>query len=543
MFLKIFLKANFFSLIAIYLTNLTIFAFEPKILWFFDTKDASFGQTSAGDIDGDGKFELVFGCYRNDGNIYALNAEDGSLLWKFSTARENTEGCYDVAPLLFDINNDEIPEVIVPSSCNPKTFCIDGKTGDVIWTTNTNGSDSPPTIADLDNDNQMEILHGEFGGSVLCIDAKTGIVKWRLMVNPNSWIQTAPTIADLDLDGNLDFIVATWVIGKTDTNSIVAFRGFDGKMLWKTMLPATVYHGTCVTELDEDQFPELCIGDYSGKVYCIEGESGEIKWTYSANYYVGAPVISADLNSDGLCELIFSDAYGIGALDRNGQLLWYFQNPDLSTSFRGPAISDIDADGKPDIIFGTSSGYLRAIKGEDGKLLFEINLQEHYQDIFEIDNAPVVADFNNDGKMEAFIIGGKANYPNFSSNYGRAYMVAISERIGTDWLMFQGDIRRQSNFCKPKTSVVELQQEADKTFQKIIINDKNELSIPGIDFGSIQKISVFNIFGRNIYIYHPDEITQKNHCNILSLPELSKGLYQIRISTNNKNIVIILLNY
>ena len=71
----------------------------PRILWWFDTNDSSFGQTAMDDIDNDGKYELVFGCYRNDSLIYALNAEDGSLLWKFNTT-EYQEGCNDVYPAI-----------------------------------------------------------------------------------------------------------------------------------------------------------------------------------------------------------------------------------------------------------------------------------------------------------------------------------------------------------------------------------------------------------------------------------------------------------
>lgn len=83
----------------------------------------------------------------------------------------------------------------------------------MIWSTNTNGSDSPPSIADIGNDIKLEILDGEFSGSVICIDAQNGTLKCRLMINPNSWIQTSPIIVDLDLDGNFDVVVATWVIG------------------------------------------------------------------------------------------------------------------------------------------------------------------------------------------------------------------------------------------------------------------------------------------------------------------------------------------
>src|SRR6266436_3108547 len=84
----------------------TIRAQTPHIKWWFNTKDASFGQSAAADIDGDGKLEVVFGCYRNDSCVYALNAEDGTLLWKFNTHPLGAEGCNDVAPIIYDVDHD-----------------------------------------------------------------------------------------------------------------------------------------------------------------------------------------------------------------------------------------------------------------------------------------------------------------------------------------------------------------------------------------------------------------------------------------------------
>ena len=177
----------------------------PQIKWWYDVKDMSFGNSASADIDKDGYLEIVFSCYRNDSCIYVLNAEDGSLLWKY-----NTGGCNDAAPLIYDVDNDDTLDIILTSSCVPKTFCINGITGTVKWVANSNGSDSPPTLGDVDNDNKPDILFGEFGGTVRCLNADVGTLKWVLNVDSNSWIQTEPILLDLDNNSQLDFVIANY---------------------------------------------------------------------------------------------------------------------------------------------------------------------------------------------------------------------------------------------------------------------------------------------------------------------------------------------
>jgi outer membrane protein assembly factor BamB len=319
---------------------------NPGIKWWFDTNDASFGQTAAGDIDDDGYLELVFGCYRNDSSVYALNAEDGSLLWKYNTASPGVEGCNDVAPVIYDVNNDDTLEVVVPASCNPTTFCFNGYTGKVKWQRATRGSDSPPTIADLDQDGKPEILHGEFGGYVICLNAENGTVAWEIAVDPDSWIQTAPTIADLDGDQQPDFVVATWNSVAGDTNKVYAYRGYDHELLWTFPLTDVVYHGSAVANLDNDSKPELLLGDYSGTLTALNGEDGSFYWNYllEDGYYAGAPASIADLDHDGSCEAVFVSWFKVIALRSDGELFWHYSIPDYGTAFRGAAIADINGD-------------------------------------------------------------------------------------------------------------------------------------------------------------------------------------------------------
>lgn len=515
-----------FLSVVFFVFSYNIVAQTPSIKWWYDVNDASFGQSAAGDIDGDGFLEVVFGCYRNDSSFYALNANNGTLLWKYNTHTASAEGCNDVAPLIFDIEDDGLVEVIVPSSCNPKTFCFNGSTGTIKWEINTRGSDSPPVIADVDNDGNLEILHGEFGGYVKSINAEIGSDAWELPVDLNSWIQTAPTIVDLDNNGQLDFVVGTWNFN--DLDSVYAFRGDNQQKLWSYPIHDVMYHGTAVTDLDNDGKPELVIGSYNDTLYCINGENGTTKWKYKANGgYIGSPATIADIDNDGICDVVFTSAYKVIALSNNGIEKWTYNIPGYEQSFRGVAIADINDDQYLDIIFVTNGGKVITLNGNNGSLIWSLDLAAHYGNSdFEFDHAPLVADFDQDDTLDIFIVGGHAEYPAFSNNYGRAYMIKAGKGKGPDWLMFQNDIRRQSSLCPfVPSSINEVQEPSSFT-----VYPNPAFSEITLDFNyqEIAQIQIYNMLGELLYQSNSVE-TQK-----IDISNFKPGLYCVYVK-NHKN--------
>jgi hypothetical protein len=237
---------------------------------------------------------------------------------------------------------------------------------------------------------------------------------------------------------------------------VYAYRGDNHTLLWKYPIKDVVYHGTAIHDIDNDSKPELVLSDYSGTVYVLNGENGTLAWDYCYNpsYYCGAPITMGDLDGDAECEVIFSCWFKIGVLRSDSSVMWTYDIPDYESAFRGVALADLDGDQLPDLLFGTSGGLLIALKGTTGDTLWTMNLRADYgNSLYEIDHAPVIADFDQDGVLDAFIIGGHAEYPAFSNDFGRGYAVSLDIGVSPGWEMFQKNIQRNPSLCESSIGI------------------------------------------------------------------------------------------
>jgi outer membrane protein assembly factor BamB len=405
---------------------------DDQILWWYQLNAPSFGSSAVADIDEDGFLEIVFGTYFNDEHIYALNAEDGSLLWSYDTG-----GCNDASPVIADVDLDGHLEVVIPASSPSKVYCFNGMNGTVEWSRSTGASnciDSPPAVADVDNDEKPEVLLGTFYGNVFCLNGEDGSIRWQKNLGSTSYIQSDPAVLDVNDDGQLDVVVAQFA----GDCRVYTLWGNNGSTLWYSDLPSDyMYHGCSFADLDEDGKPELIIGSYDSHVYVFNAEDGSLAWQYVAPYYIGAPTSIGDLNNDGHLEVVFVSYNILGVLSWTGSLLWSVSTG--GNMFRGAALSDIDGEGTLDVVFGSEDGILRALKGSNGEVLWTCDLEAHYGMVFEIDHAPVIADLNNDGRLDVFVIGGYGISDPWTDNHGRAYALTAGNGSGPGWPMFRHD--------------------------------------------------------------------------------------------------------
>ena len=338
------------------------------------------------------------------------------------------------------------------------TFCVDADSGYVQWKTVTGGGDSPPSSADVDGDGLPEVMHGTFYGNVKCLNGQTGAIKWNRLIDTNAAIESEPTIVRNGTE--LDFAVATWDF-TYDSNRIACYRASDQSLKWSHYTNNLIYHGPAAGDLFRDGQQEMVIGDYDAYLYCIRSSDGALLWKDSVSHllpyhYIGAPVTLADLNNDGYLDIVYMDGYMVRVVDRHDSTLWTFTPPGDYTNFRGAAIADVNHDGINDVTFCTDFGTLYSLSGLDGSIIRSFDLYNYAvtvlgdtSSIFEVDNAPVIADFDHDGLLDLFIVGGKGRSDSTSWNdYGYAFCLSWGDSVnGAPWTMFRHDERRTGCYC------------------------------------------------------------------------------------------------
>ncbi|NOQ71127.1 MAG: T9SS type A sorting domain-containing protein [Crocinitomix sp.] len=368
------------------------------------------------------------------------------------------------------------------------------------------------------------------------MNGEDGSEAWEILVDDNSWVQTAPTLVDLNSDGQLDFVVATWNFDYLD--SVFAYNGADQTLMWSYPIHDHVYHGTAVADFDSDGNPELLIGSYNDTLYCINGEDGTTDWKYKGpGGYIGSPASIGDVDADGICEVVLTNGYKVSVLENDGTLKWDYTIPEFSSAFRGVALSDVNNDENLDIVFCSLKGKVIGLDGLDGAELWTVDLADHYGDpLFELNHAPLIVDFDNDGNLDVFVVGGHAEYPDIHLNFGRAYMLSIGPGSGPDWLIFQHDIRRQSSLCPFPFAGVDLMEETVDEFAEVLLYPNPAHSSITLEFpheiNSKYNLTIFRANGQLIQL---KENPSSNPITV-ALADWANGLYFYQVQFFDGNI-------
>lgn len=491
----------------------------PSIAWTYSLNSAVFGSAASADIDKDGKSEIVFAAYNNDGRVHCLNAEDGSLKWTY-----NISGCGDVAISIYDLDGDDTLDVFVNGSCNPSAFCINGLTGALTWSVPSGGGDSPPTIADIDNDGKPEIVFGNFSGQIRILNGEDGSLNKNIQVI-SSTIQTDPVLVDVNNDGNLDIIVANHFNNTgyytycydyvTSTTHWVNFHADN-------MSTYYAYHGGALADIDKDGKMEYVIGANNGLVRALNVENGSVLWSISnPSASVMGAISIADVNNDDTLDVIYhrGDANNsiVVANGFTGQVKWSY--PVMAGAFRGSAVSDLNGNGKLDLVSAHYMGKIHAVEPFSG-LLWTLDLWPLFPQTLPYlmtDNGPLVDDFDGDGFLDVFVAAGYSTYSVNPNSIGRAYMIKGNTGTCPPWTMYRHDHNRSgyisANEVNTQCSIINGVKEKELIGMNVKVSpqpfiDKTEISVSGLNTKKA-TLSIRDLQGRLVAVKTAEQLQQK----------------------------------
>jgi len=272
---------------------------------------------SVADLDADGYMEIVQFTrgWTSGGRFYILDHEGNPLPgFPINLGNNNLAD----SPTLYDLDNDGEMEIIVPERAYPVTllhiFEIDGSQWGGNWpVTLDHIPASCPAVGDVDGDGEVEIVFLSYDSMYLLETDGTVVPGWPLQIPGCKFSYQSPALADLDGNGDLEIVVGThW-----DNEGGYVYN-HDGTIYpgWPRMYGTWSYCPPTVTDLEEDGELEILAGRagsgpgvYSNCFY-VWSSDGTTKpgFPYAQSHGGGSegPITIADINNDGYME-IFAD--------------------------------------------------------------------------------------------------------------------------------------------------------------------------------------------------------------------------------------------
>jgi outer membrane protein assembly factor BamB len=222
---------------------------------------------------------------------------------------------------------------------------------------------------------------------VYVLDAKTGAVKVAI---------ATPGAGDRDVGGVA--VDADRVYFTTDNGQLVCAT-LAGLVTWKVQLHGKVRPAPALADLDGDGQVDVVVGDELGFLSAFEGKSGRRLWQkttsvneYGAKGYVGGPAI-VDVDGDGKDDVVAGARDGVLAAyrGRDGQVLWSVSN--TSGIHASPVVFDADGDGRMEILAAWSYSDVRILDAKTGGARWSQTLEQDSGGIEGLFGTPVPVPF------------------------------------------------------------------------------------------------------------------------------------------------------
>ncbi len=459
------------------------------------------------DLDKDGKKELVvISSYAFEGIVSVFNFR-GELAPGWPKNIESYRS-FASTPGIGNLDDDEELEIVVTSGYKVYVWNHDGSVVPGWPKTNTIQIISSPTISDIDNDKDYEIIFADFytQSNINILNHDGSVVPgWPVRITDGGNLGDI-SVADLDNDDKMELVFRQSAFPKIFKYWAL---NHDGSVVpgWP-ISNATPYSklGIALGDVDNDGEIEIVGNTYiSGidskgylfsmsnlTIFDIKGNV-EITKRVSSYYATSSPAL-ADLDNNGDLEIVEEAQYNhLRIFNHDGSSFWS-EDKIMDGNFRSegdnahhstPVIADINGDGNPDII--KTSGYAKINDNAkvyawdaNGNMLEgwpkAVAISREYIEV--IHSTPAVDDIDNDGDVDVFVAGRDGKVYAWDLPY--AYDESASE-----WKMFRHDLQHTCLYEN------ETSRQNTKNFPILFSNNlviSNQDSILGKDLDLNEKV-------------------------------------------------------
>jgi outer membrane protein assembly factor BamB len=379
----------------------------------------SLSASAVGDLFGNGKQEVLV--LSNNGSLICLDGTTGKEIWRYAVPGTTLYpgGLWlsplEYSPIIADLFGNGKQDVIVNS--NGSVYCLNGRTGGLLWSSGKGGMWSP-VVADLLGNGKEEILtasawsysapgsHG-WGADLYCLDGATGSSLWDFsiggpLVIPYPYFGS-PVAADLFGDGKQEVIVEA--LEKSSGSNTYCLDGATGRLLWGYATGAWNEFSPVVADLFGNRELEVLVVS-GGRVYCLDGRTGKAIWSFGTDGDIYYSPVAADLLDIGEQEVIVGTSNSTYCLEgETGSKLWNYttRDPwDFPYYSTPPIAADLYRTGLKQLIIGWSNS-IYCLDGRTGSCLWNYTIPRPSMTHYIPWTGPILADVDADGRQELII--------------------------------------------------------------------------------------------------------------------------------------------